>query len=129
MPRIDDENQFEDGLRHRPETYKTILQEDSANATSRTITKRKIERLFNDSRIFKYPLDGTRSGTKLFFHPDKKYIIVIQKTRIGYSHYYCKACEEEPTCIVCKKAFRLDDTRWRDEGDLRIPYNEVLRCF
>jgi hypothetical protein len=129
MPRIEDDEEFIEGLRLRPETVQTITKYEYGHNTSTKLTRFKAHRAFSEHRIYEYILDGTRSGKRLFFHPQKEYLVVIRRNRSGFFYYHCKNIEEKPDGIHLVLAQELGESDWKPLGDIVIPYSEVHRCF
>lgn len=124
-----DEAIFLENLKSRPETIRTIVKEQYGPTTATIIAKRKTNTLFRFHCIYEYPLDGARTGVKLFFHPQKTYTIVIRRSRSGFETYYCKDVKHIADGVELLDCHLLDIQEWIPKGSLILRHDEVWRCF
>jgi hypothetical protein len=129
MGRIDDCETFVKGLITQPETIQTITKNETGENTDTKLSRLKACKLFKQHRIYEYTLDGTRQGKKLFFHPQKEYLVIIRRSRSGFSYYYCKSVTEGEIGIELEDAHRLEKSMWVKEDGVMVPYQEVHKCF
>ena len=129
MPRIDDVDVFVAGLKLRPETVRTFCGDDYGMNTDTNITRRRIRILCDENRVCFYLFDGTLSSVKVYFHPEKDYVIIVRRSRSGFSYHYAFSTHETLDGLSCEKLWSLEEKEWKDDGHVVIPYNEVWRCF
>ena len=83
-----DQYLLEEEIKKFPHTYKTLLTNDCCNnGTLQFILRRKLNTLHKEGYIHKCIIPGTRFGEVIFYHPNKKYKILIEGDRSGVNIY------------------------------------------
>lgn len=111
-------------LKIRPETYKSILQSCCGPGTYDQILRRRIKRLFNEGRIWKLRVPGTRFGLCIFCDPNPDYKILTSQTMTGVRIFYMYEYEENNKYVILNKRWELDSEwiYWKKfEDELKIP--------
>lgn len=124
-------NDFLASLIKQPETYKTILKEQyDVRNTITTVVKNRLCNYISSHLIMHGVLDGTRFGMKIFFHPDKSYLIFITRSKSEFHYYYCYDVEETDDNFIClKDAKELKENNWINAGDFCLNRNDIIRWF
>jgi hypothetical protein len=116
-------------LKVRPETYKTLLGKEYGRNTVTTIVSRKMNRLLDYGDILHGVLDGTRFGERIFFSHEKKYYVIIFRTRAGFEYYYCSDIKRRAGYVTMVEAFALTDDCWRSVGSKTMNCGNMIRWF
>ena len=123
---------FIDGLRTRPETYKTLLKLNYNNRNTITnLVRKKLSILTRFNFISASILDGTRFGGKIFYHPEKEYFIFIIRKQGIFYYYYSFDCAEDKSGIHVKliECHILDDIDWKYLGNYVVLKDNIVRWF
>lgn len=122
---------FIDGLRDQPETYKTILKDLFDNKNTLTnVVRKKIGKMVKFGFITYGVLDGTRFGERIFYNPQKKYFIFITYDKTFFKYYYCfNIYDIDDFKIMLSNAFILNHSNWDKVGDIYIDKKVVWRWF
>ena len=117
-----------EGLNQRPETYKTILGENSKHNTKRNILSRKVCKLIKSGEICISELKGKRSLERIFFSPDKQYhILMTYEQREFRCYYFHSYVEEGKYRLRIKKAYLLNCTKWIELDNYLMFRGDILK--
>lgn len=123
---------FIESLKHRPETYKTILLDKFDNRTTETTkVRKKISRFVRQDFIASGLLDG-ESGVKIFYSVEKNYFIVILRKDKKFFHYYCSNIDDlkkGKDQIVLYNAFILHEYEWDYLGNISVDKKDIHRWW
>ena len=101
-------------IKEFPHTYKTLLTENCCtNGTLQVILRRKLNILHKEGYVCKVIIPGTRFGEVLFYHPNKKYIILIEGDRSGVNIYcFFKYNKPKKLYLTMEEYWELDGCGW-----------------
>ena len=116
-------------LSREPQTYKTILREKYGRNTMTTILSGRMNELVKYGRACATLMHGSRSNERMFFSPEKKYVVVFRKSRDGSHYYYCRRAEREHDVFSLKDARELRTDVWVPVGDVQFDFGEVVKCL
>ena len=119
-----------DKLLERPETYRSLLGECYGRNTETVIIRRRILRNIKDGSIGRVYLNGTRGGETLFYHPNKKYSIVILSKHRDFKYYYCLNTKKLNSSIVLLiDVNELVDCVWKKCNDIEAFIGNVIKVI
>ena len=113
---------LEEAIKNFPHTYKTLLTDGCCNDnTLQFILRRKLGNLHQEGHIFKCVIPGTRRGEIIFYHPDKKYNILIEADRIGVIIYcFFDFVKDSKYYLRMKGYWVLNKCRWIKKDEEKI---------
>jgi len=96
-----------------PQTYNTFFRARFfISSTLQTILRRKVSKLSMKGKLFCAKLPGFRSKIKIFYHPDKKYRIVVIGVRVGVEVITYSDFIETDGGVILDDYWVLDSYRW-----------------
>ena len=101
-------------IKKLPQTYQTILEDETSNGTYQVIVRRKLNKLCKRGEICKSRIPGTRFGMIIFFCYPKKYHILVLSSRTG-SEVYCffKFKKDSRFWITLNEYYILKNNKWK----------------
>jgi len=118
-----------EGLKSRPETYKTLLGDAYGRNTMTTLMSLQMNKAVRRGQAFVTTLEGTRFKERMFFHPDKEYVVVIGINGREFKYYFTPRIEWSGAQLTLHSARELRDDSWVDKGIIVMDKGEVVRCF
>jgi len=117
-----------DEIKEFPQTYKTILQDQSDDGTCQFMLRRKLNKICKDGIICKTSIPGTRFGKSIFYTLPKTYHILIMSGRIG-SDVYCffKYKKLSKYYIEVQQCWKLEKGIWKKKGTQKFFEGNVLK--
>lgn len=111
---IHSDDNIEALIKKAPQSYNSILGHLKDNGTMQQILRRRIKRLFKQSKLWKMRVPGTRFGLILFCTPEHDYKIFVYnnniggKTRIFYMYDYV----DTPKEFIFNNFWELKGNHW-----------------
>jgi hypothetical protein len=120
-----------DDVKCQPQTYNTILREEYMNLTLQFILRRKINKIVKEGRIFKTTIPGTRYGQVILYNNDKLYKILVEGTRIGVSIFYFFEYKKlSKFYLKVDKYWELHKNLWVENNTEKIFFEgKILKFF
>ena len=111
-----------------PQTYKTILTSCCyKDGTLQLLLRRKLNNLHKDGLILKTIIPGTRFGEVIFYHPDKKYIILFEDVRVQINVYYIKKYKRISKFYIEVEEYNiLDGWEWKNVKEKKVLFEGNL---
>lgn len=117
-------------LLERPETYRSLLGICYGRNTKTVITRRKILRNIKNGNIGRVYLNGSRGGEVLFYHPEKKYTIVILSKHRDFKYYFCNDYKKlDKVSVELYDVYELEGCDWKKCGNINIFIGNVIKII
>jgi len=130
--KVYDQYLLEEEIKLFPQTYKTLLTEEYySNGTFQVILRRKLNILHKEGYICKAIIPGTRFGEVLFYHPEKKYNILIEGDRTGVNIYcFFEFSKAGKYYLIMKGYWELDGYCWNNiKKEKTVNLGDCLRMI
>ena len=117
-------------LIERPETYRSLLGSLYGRNTQTVILRRKILRNVIRGNIGRMYLNGSRGGEVLFYHPDKKYNIVIVSEHRDFKYYFCKSVNKiDRANILLESPEELEYGKWVKCNNITVFIGNIIKII
>ena len=115
-------------LKTCPGTYKSILGIMCNDGTCNIILRRKINRLHKSGVVCKTTIPGTRFGEVIFYHPEKKYNIIVESGRLKNDiYYFFKYVKLNNFFIQIEECYQLKNNTWEKELNKTLSKGNILK--
>lgn len=111
-----------------PQTYETILGEESCSGTCQIILRRKLSSLVKYGKLCKTTVPGTRFGKVIFYSIPKNYFILVEAGRLGSKVYvFFEYVNVSKYYLKANKCWILNKKNWKEEKDKVFFEGDVLK--
>lgn len=115
-------------IKNFPQTYETILGDESCSGTCQIILRRKLNNLFKEGRICKTTIPGTRFGKAIFYVHPKNYFIIVEGTRIGSNVFVFFSYKKVGNYhLKVEECWKLNKKEWIKEFNRVFFEGDVLK--
>jgi len=119
-----------DDIKHFPQTYNSILKNKKGNKTLEFILRRKLGVAFNEQRVCKTKIPGTRFGKVIFFCRNKKYNILVEAGRLGSNVYVFFESEKiKNNYLSVTKYWILEKELWVEKNKEKVFHEGNVLLF